>query len=126
MPLVEGNTGRPDKGDSPAAGEGRTGSAVSETSMHGGTSDIGTWEASAAPRPHKPGLRSEGSKSSGERRMQAGEESDEQRTGLSGRLLGKRTGLALNRSPRLTAHLGDTVPSGTLGNQRPTATPRIS
>ena len=42
--VVEGNTGRT------AIGEGRLGSAVSKTSRHARTSDIGTWEVFAPPR----------------------------------------------------------------------------
>ena len=42
--IVEGNTGRT------AIGEGRPGSAVSKTSRHARTSDIGTWEVFASPR----------------------------------------------------------------------------
>ena len=44
VPLVEGNTVRP------ATGEGRTGSAVSETSRHARTYCVGTWEVFALPR----------------------------------------------------------------------------
>lgn len=46
---VEGNTGRT------ARGEGRPGSAVSETSRHARTSDIGTWEIFALPRQNVAG-----------------------------------------------------------------------
>lgn len=44
FPVVEGNTGRT------AIGKGRSGSAVSKTSRHVRTSDIGTWEVFAPPR----------------------------------------------------------------------------
>ena len=72
--LVEGNTGRPDEGGCPAPGEGRAGSAVSETSRHVRKSDIGTWEASTAPRPQRPGPPKP--RQQAKRRMHAGEESD--------------------------------------------------
>ena len=47
--LVEGNTGRT------ATGEGRPDSAVSKTSRHARTSDIGTWEVFALSRQNVAG-----------------------------------------------------------------------